>query len=221
MKIKPNEVRIIMPMDTQKEIADIKSHKDKINKITALLDKLDERLACGEITEARYKEISERYKAEAGKLKDQVTEQELMHEVGLEPDDGKDVEQREKEPEKVVFAPQNTKYCSNCGASIDELAEICPQCGVRVMVPQVYQQTKSSGLAAFLSAIIPGLGQIYCGRGMRGAGVFLLNFFLLLFFSASSEDPNSDGTGFLFLLVILAWIWNILDARKLAGNTNQ
>jgi DNA-directed RNA polymerase subunit RPC12/RpoP len=207
-----------MPMETQKEIADIKSRKDKINKITALLDKLDERLACGEITEARYKEISERYKAEAGKLKDHVTEQELMHEVGLEPEHGKEVKQREEEREKVVYAPRNMKYCSNCTASIDEMAEICPQCGVRVLVPQAYQQTKSSGLAAFLSAIIPGLGQIYCGRGTRGAGVFLLNFLLLVFFSASSEDPNSDGTGFLFLLLIMAWIWNILDAKKLAEN---
>jgi len=43
----------------------------------------------------------------------------------------------------------------------------------------------------------PGLGQIYCGRGGRGVGFFLLNFFLLLIFgSASSENPNSEGTGF-------------------------
>ncbi len=208
-----------MSPDTQKEIADIKAHKDKIGKIKTLLDKLDERLACGEITEARYKEISDRYKAEAEKLKDHLTEQELMHEVGLEAgeEDVAEHQEKEEEPEKTVFAPRNTKYCSNCGASIDEMAEICPQCGVRVMVPQVYRQTKSGGLAAFLSAIIPGAGQIYCGRGMRGAGVFLLNFFLLFVFgSASSENQNSDGTNFLFLLVIIAWIWNILDAKKLA-----
>ncbi|VVB88554.1 zinc-ribbon domain protein [uncultured archaeon] len=209
-------------MPTQKELADIKSHKEKLNKISELLDKLDERLACGEITEARYKEISDRYKAEAGKLKDHVTEQELMNEVGLEESEVKEkvvAETHEEVPEKPVFAPRNMKYCSNCGASIDEMAEICPQCGVRVMVPQVYRQAKSGGLAAVLSAIIPGLGQLYCGRGMRAAGFFVLNLFVLLLFSgASSESPNSGGTDFLFLLVIIVWIWNILDARKVARN---
>ncbi len=197
--------------------ADIKSHKDKLGKIRSLLDKLDERLAQGEITEARYKELCERYRTEAEELKDHLTEQELMHEVGLEAGEDKEVEQQEEKPEKAVLAPHNTKYCSNCGALIDEMAEICPRCGVRVMIPQAYRQTKSGGLAAFLSALIPGLGQIYCGRGMRGVGVFILNFFLLFIFgSSSSENPNSDGTGFLFLLVIIAWIWNILDARKIA-----
>ncbi len=62
-----------MPPDKQKEIEDIKSHRDKISKIKTLLDKLDERLANGEITEARYKEISDRYKAEVEKLKDHLT----------------------------------------------------------------------------------------------------------------------------------------------------
>ncbi|MDD5617276.1 MAG: zinc ribbon domain-containing protein [Candidatus Methanoperedens sp.] len=203
--------------DKQNEMEDIKSHKDKISKINTLLDKLDERLACGEITEARYTELRDRYKSEAEKLKDHLTEQELMHEVGLEAGEDEVAEYREEEPEEAVPAQRNTKYCSNCGALIDEMAEICPRCGVRVMIPQAYRQKKNGGIAAFLSAIIPGLGQIYCGRGMRGVGVFLLNFVLLFSFgSASSENPNSDGTGFLFLLVIIAWIWNILDARKIA-----
>ena len=203
--------------DKQNEMEDIKSHKDKISKINTLLDKLDERLACGEITESRYRELHDRYKSEAEKLKDHLTEQEIMHEVGLETEYDKEAESRKEEPETEVVMQRNTKYCSNCGTQIDEMAEICPRCGVRVMITQVLQKTKSGGLAAFLSAIIPGLGQIYCGRGGRGVGVFILNFFLLfLFGSSSSENPNSDGTGFLFLLVIIAWIWNILDARKIA-----
>ena len=211
-----------MPIDIQKEMEDIKSHKDKIEKINSLLDKLDERLACGEITEARYKEISDRYKAEAEKLKDHLTEQELMHEVGLEAEDVKKIEKQGEEPEKAVPVQRSTKYCSHCGAMIDEMAGVCPRCGVQDMNPKVYRQKKSGGLAAFLSAIIPGLGQIYGGRGMRGAGIFLLNFFLLFIFgSASSESPNSDGAGFLFLLVIIAWLWNIFDARKIARQMNQ
>ena len=171
--------------ETQRQNADIKSHKEKLAKINALLDKLDERLAQGEITEARYRELREQYRAEAEKLKDHLTEQELMQEVGLEPSDG--IEHQEEAPEK-------TKY---------------------------YQQKKSSALAAFLSFMIPGVGQIYCGRGKRGIGIIILNIFLFfLLGSAASEDPNSDGPGILFLLMIIVWIWNIFDARKIARNAD-
>lgn len=211
-----------MTLDKQNEMEDIKSHKDKIKKINTLLDKLDERLACGEITESRYMELRDRYKAEAEKLKDHLTEQEIMQEVGLEAGKDEAADYRVEEPETEVVVQRNTKYCSNCGNMIDEMAEICPRCGVRVMFPQVYRQTKSGGLAALLSAIIPGLGQIYCGRWMRGTGFFILNFFFLLLFGAASDDsPNSDDTGFLFLIMILIWIWNIFDANKIANKTNQ
>ena len=208
--------------DEQGEMEDIKSHKDKVKKINTLLDKLDERLACGEITESRYTELRDRYKAELEKLKDHLTEQELMHEVGLVALKDGEVEYQEEEPEKTVTYENNTKYCSNCGALIDEKAEICPKCGVRVLFPQVYQQKKSGALAAILSAIVPGAGQIYCGRGMRGAGFFVLNFFFLfLFGAASSENPNSDDPGILFLIMILIWLWTIFDANKVASKINQ
>jgi TM2 domain-containing membrane protein YozV len=207
--------------DNQNEMEDIKSHKDKVNKINTLLDKLDERLACGEITESRYKELHDRYKAEVEKLKDHLTEQELMHEVGLEPED-KEVEYQETEPEKAVFYENNTKYCSNCRAVIDEKAEICPKCGVRVLFPQVYHQKKSGALAAILSAVIPGGGQIYCGRGIRGVGFFVLNLFMFLIFAAAATiNPNSDGQGILLLILIMIWLWNIFDANKIAHKTNQ
>ncbi len=203
--------------DKQNEMEDIRSHKDKISKINTLLDKLDERLACGEITESRYKELRDRYKSEAEKLKDHLTEQEIMREVGLEAGNDEVTEFREEEPEKEVVYESNTKYCSNCGAQIDEKAEICPNCGVRVLFPQVYQQNKSGALAAILSAIIPGVGQIYCGRGGRGVGILLLNIFLFfLFGSAASQDPGSGGPGFFLLLMVLVYIWNIFDAHKLA-----
>ena len=208
--------------DKQNEMEDIKSHKEKVKKINTLLDKLDERLACGEITESRYSELRDRYKTEVEKLKDHLTEQELMHEVGLEAGTDEEAGYQEEEPEKEVVYESNTKYCSNCGALIDEKAEICPKCGVRVLFPQVYQQKKSGALAAILSAIIPGAGQIYGGRGMRGAGFFVLNFFFLfLFGAASSENPNSGDPGILFLIMILIWLWTIFDANKIASKTNQ
>ena len=210
--------------DNQNEMEDIKSHKDKVKKINTLLDKLDERLACGEITESRYRELRDRYKAEVEKLKDHLTEQELMHEVGLEAGKDEEVEyqEEEKEPEKAVVYESNTKYCSNCGAVIDEKAEICPKCGVRVLFLQVYREKKSGALAAILSAIIPGAGQIYCGRGLRGVGFFILNVFLfILFGAAASESLNSDDPGILFIIMILVWIWNIIDANSVASKVNQ
>ncbi len=213
-----------MIQDKQNEMEDIKSHKDKVKKINTLLDKLDERLACGEITESRYKELRDRYKAEVEDLKDHLTEQELMHEVGLEAVKDEEVEyqEEEKEPEKAVVYESNTKYCSNCGAVIDEKAEICPKCGVRVLFQQIYREKKSGALAAILSAIIPGAGQIYCGRGLRGVGFFILNVFLfILFAGATSENPNSDDPGILFIIMILIWVWNIIDANSVASKVNQ
>ncbi len=224
MKNSGNDVRIIMIQDKQNEMEDIKSHKDKVKKINTLLDKLDERLACGEITESRYRELRDRYKAEVEDLKDHLTEQELLHEVGLEAVDDEEVDYQEerKEPEKAVVYENNTKYCSNCRAVIDEKAEICPKCGVRVLFKQVYREKKSGALAAILSAIIPGAGQIYCGRGIRGVGFFVLNVFMFLIFAAAaSENPNSDGQGILFLILILIWLWSIFDANKIALKTNQ
>ncbi|MCZ7355680.1 MAG: hypothetical protein O8C66_03360 [Candidatus Methanoperedens sp.] len=153
---------------------DIKFHKDRLGKINALLDKLDERLAQGEITEARYKELCEQYRTEAESLKNHVTEQELLQEVGLKAEEDEEV-----------------KY-------------------------QKEVQKKSGTLAAFLSFLIPGIGQIYCGRGGRGIVIFVLNIFLVyVFVYGVVTDPNSDEPAILFLLLLLVWIWNIYDAYKL------
>ncbi len=62
---------------------ELKVLKDRLSKLNQLLDKLDERLAIGEIGEAKYKELSEKYKAEAENLKNQIAEKELIEEVGL------------------------------------------------------------------------------------------------------------------------------------------
>jgi len=56
----------------------LKELNDRLNKITALCDKLDESLAQGEITEAKYKELTEKYRAEADSLKDQIAEKKFM-----------------------------------------------------------------------------------------------------------------------------------------------
>lgn len=126
----------------QREKAAIKGQKDKLGKINALLEKLDEKLAQGEITEARYTELCEKYRNEAERLKNQVTEQELMQEVGLKAEEKEDIVYPEEEPEKPVFKEHGTKYCSSCGTLINENSEFCNQCGERVSTPQVYREKK-------------------------------------------------------------------------------
>lgn len=68
-------------------IDDLKKLKEKLGKINELLEKLDERVAQGEITEDKYKELCEKYRDEADSLKNMITEKELMREVGLKGDE--------------------------------------------------------------------------------------------------------------------------------------
>ncbi len=71
------------PQKPEAAVDDLKKLKEKLNKINSLLDKLDERLAQGEITEDKYKELAEKYRDEADSLKNLIAEKELMKEVGL------------------------------------------------------------------------------------------------------------------------------------------
>ena len=75
--------RPVTPFRPAAPIDDLKKQKEKLNRIKELLEKLDERLAQGDITEGRYNELSEQYKEEAEKLKNMITEKELLKEVGL------------------------------------------------------------------------------------------------------------------------------------------
>jgi DNA-directed RNA polymerase subunit RPC12/RpoP len=68
-------------------------------------------------------------------------------------------------------------YCPKCGKEVTEEMNVCPYCGnpLKVMptqrevpVSRVTVGTKNSGLAAVLSLIIPGLGQMYAGQIGRG-----------------------------------------------------
>ncbi|WP_244603505.1 zinc ribbon domain-containing protein [Methanococcoides sp. NM1] len=65
-------------------------------------------------------------------------------------------------------------FCSNCGAEIDEKAAMCPKCGVptgtRYLTPQ---SPKDPGLAAVLSLLFSGLGQVYNGELRKGIGILV------------------------------------------------
>ena len=104
-----------------------------------------------------------------------------------------------------------TLFCKNCGQVIDEKAEICPKCGVRVKLVPITTEKKSSGIAAIASFFIPGLGQIYNGEIGKGIIFIIVSiiFFLLMFVLIG------------FILLPLFWIYNIYDAYTTAEKINR
>lgn len=119
--------------------------------------------------------------------------------------------------EPVIPEESETKYCSNCGSEIDINAEICPKCGVRVepaTVNNVYsspKSEKSQGLAAVLSFLICGVGQIY--NGQIGKGIGLLIAVIICGFLSILIVPA--------IIAIILWIYGIYDAYDTAGKINR
>ncbi|RDZ43706.1 zinc ribbon domain-containing protein [Haloferax sp. Atlit-10N] len=110
---------------------------------------------------------------------------------------------RERGPDEV--------FCRDCGAVIDARAEICPECGVRQRDPP--KSSVDSALddlleggnpfvAAVLSAIFPGLGQLYNRELERGL-VFAVGFIV-----ASVSVMVFIG----FLLAPAVWLYSVYDA---------
>lgn len=65
------------------------------------------------------------------------------------------------------------KYCSNCGKQVSSEAEICPNCGVRLMAKK---EKKSKVTAALLALFLGWIGihKFYLGRTVLG--IFYLLF---------------------------------------------
>jgi TM2 domain-containing membrane protein YozV/RNA polymerase subunit RPABC4/transcription elongation factor Spt4 len=104
-----------------------------------------------------------------------------------------------------------TKYCQHCGAVISAAAEICPKCGVRVMEQQrAAEPLKNPGIAAVLSFLFTGLGQIYNGQIGKGLTFIVIGFVCLvtIIFLVG------------LLLYPLFWIYNIYDAYTSAKGIN-
>ncbi|KAB1192322.1 zinc ribbon domain-containing protein [Haloferax sp. MBLA0076] len=106
---------------------------------------------------------------------------------------------------------QNEVFCRNCGAVIDEKAEICPSCGVRQRPPpkssvdSAVDSLLEGGnpfVAALLSALFPGLGQIYNRELERG----------LVFIIATIVAAISTLVFVGFILFPAVWLYAIYDA---------
>jgi TM2 domain-containing membrane protein YozV len=78
--------------------------------------------------------------------------------------------------------------CPECSHQVSKTAAACPSCGAHL------RSNTNNGLAAVLSLLIPGLGQLYQGRVLTGLILFVLTLSTLMIL-----------VGFLF------WILAILD----------
>jgi len=115
-------------------------------------------------------------------------------------------------------------FCSKCGKEVTEEMNNCPHCGNSLKVIPAQREvagsrvaigTKNSGLAAVLSLIIPGLGQMYAGRIGRGL--------LFLFIVVPMTVIIAMFFFWLFVPLFLPlgfWIWNIYDAYNLCNAYN-
>ncbi len=72
-----NETVIVKPSTT----VSLQELKDELAKINEVRDELDETLAQGEITEAKYKELVEKYRVEADNLKNQIADKKFMQPI--------------------------------------------------------------------------------------------------------------------------------------------
>jgi TM2 domain-containing membrane protein YozV/ribosomal protein L40E len=129
---------------------------------------------------------------------------------------------------QVNQTEKSMKYCINCGAQIDARAEICPKCGVRVAPPPTapsmpqqpygytqpqqvpYVEKKNEGLAAILSFLFIGLGQIYNGQVGKGILMLVVGVVFAMLVFVLIGIP----------LYLILWVYGIYDAYNTAKQIN-
>ncbi len=89
----------------------------------------------------------------------------------------------------------------------------------------VRKRETNASVAAVLSLLVPGLGQIYAGKGDRGAAILIAGIIvgtLALIWqtlAATSRPGELTFWAYRITLVIYAaifWIWQVIDAYKQA-----
>ena len=117
----------------------------------------------------------------------------------------------------VAVGAGKVNFCHNCGSKITGNFKFCPNCGqdlnakVSNAPKAVASAEKSILLAIVLSAILPGLGQIYLGLDSKGS-IFLIAYvisaILILFLIG-------------FLLCAVIWIWALVDTIISTNSINN
>lgn len=110
------------------------------------------------------------------------------------------------------------KYCFNCGHELGGDYKFCPFCGYNLKPEnssnnKTFNTNKNKNmiLAIILSVFLPGLGQIYLGLDHKGS--------LFLIFYVLSAILILVLIG--FLLVIVIWIWALIDTIISANALNR
>ncbi|MGQ4832909.1 MAG: zinc-ribbon domain-containing protein [Candidatus Asgardarchaeia archaeon] len=132
--------------------------------------------------------------------------------------------------------PADAVFCPNCGAQLSSGPTAQPayqqsQPATPTYVPQqapppvppqptvpttatsypvAQSKEKDTAIAAILSFLLPGLGQIYVGKVGRGIGIFI-GAIIIAFISFI----------LFFIPSIIYWAWNIYDAYNLAKTYNE
>ena len=116
-------------------------------------------------------------------------------------------------------AEQNqTKFCASCGFKMDRDVKFCPSCGASTSKPPqandsslVVNGPKSPILAAILSFLIIGLGQVYLGLIKKGIILFVL--------AIVAGILTLVLVGWILWLII--WLYAIYDAYNSANKMNM
>jgi TM2 domain-containing membrane protein YozV len=93
----------------------------------------------------------------------------------------------------------------------------------------IYIREKSTGVAAVLSIVWAGLGQVYVGKIGRGLALMIAYFFavfigLFSFITGGLLGGVAGAVGGIVLVGVLyfsLWIWNVFDAYNLANEYND
>ena len=134
-------------------------------------------------------------------------------------------------PEEAKFCPDcgcevikeepssETKFCANCGCEMPRSTKFCPECGAQTQGnPQqnntnnsVLNRNKDPLLAAVLSFLFIGLGQIYLGLTKKGilliVGAIISGILMMILIG--------------FITWFLIWGYAIFDAHKCAEMMNN
>lgn len=104
--------------------------------------------------------------------------------------------------------------CSNCGNRVKDTDKFCDNCGAiidRDEAPVEVMERINPVKSAVLSAIVPGIGQVYNNQFRKGITLFaiwLVGLLLILFFIG-------------WFVVAIIWIYSIYDAYTCAHKLNE
>jgi TM2 domain-containing membrane protein YozV len=103
-------------------------------------------------------------------------------------------------------------FCSQCGAQISAASKFCTKCGApQQPPPQARTEAaaasgrKNPVLAVVLS-LVPGLGEIYCGRYTRGLAILILYIIFVAIFLLTAQVDWYGNVYYNYWLLVPGWI---------------